>query len=104
MDSGPPLSYTLHLDADSQGMFGVHHYGGGVSLTGSLNYEERTWYTLTVHSSDSEHQSEANLTVLVDDVNDNAPAFTQDLYQVQLPSNMFKHTYVSHLLEKQIVV
>lgn len=53
-----------------------------MSLTGPLDYEKRTWYTLTVRSSDSKHQSEANLTVLVDDVNDNAPTFTQDLYQV----------------------
>lgn len=83
MDSGPALSYTLHLDANSQGMFGIHRYGGGVSLTGHLDYEERTWYTLTVRSSDSKHQSEANLTVLVDDVNDNTPVFSQELYQVQ---------------------
>ncbi|KAM4590460.1 protocadherin-16-like isoform 1-T2 [Fundulus diaphanus] len=88
VDSGPPLSYTLHLDANSQGMFGVHHYGGGVSLTGSLDYEERTWYTLTVRSSDSKHQSEANLTVLVDDVNDNAPAFAQDFYQVTVSEHL----------------
>lgn len=53
-----------------------------MSLTGPLDYEERTWYTLTVRTSDSKHQSEANLTVLVDDVNDNSPTFTQDLYQV----------------------
>ena len=85
VDSGPALSYTLHLDSNSQGMFGIHRYGGGVSLTGPLDYEERTWYTLTVRSSDSKHQSEANLTVLVDDVNDNAPTFTQDFYQVQPP-------------------
>ncbi|KAM4566806.1 protocadherin-16-like isoform 1-T2 [Odontesthes bonariensis] len=82
VDSGPPLSYTLHLDVNSQGMFGIHHYGGGVCLTGPLDYEKRTWYTLTIRSSDSKHQSEANLTVLVDDVNDNAPIFTHDLYQV----------------------
>uniref|UniRef100_A0A7N6BPP7 Protocadherin-16 n=1 Tax=Anabas testudineus TaxID=64144 RepID=A0A7N6BPP7_ANATE len=82
VDSGPALSYTLHLDPNTQGMFGIHRYGGGVSLTGALDYEERTWYTLTVRSSDSKHQSEANLTVLVDDVNDNVPTFTQDLYQV----------------------
>lgn len=82
VDSGPLLSYSLHLDANVQGMFGIHHYGGEVSLTGSLDYEERTWYTLTVRSSDSKHQSEANLTLLVEDVNDNAPTFTYDLYQV----------------------
>ncbi|XP_036935519.1 protocadherin-16-like [Acanthopagrus latus] len=88
VDSGPALSYTLHLDVNSQGMFGIHRYGGGVSLTGPLDYEERTWYTLTVRSSDSKHQSEANLTVLVDDVNDNAPAFTQDLYQVTVSEHL----------------
>ncbi|XP_077397746.1 protocadherin-16-like [Festucalex cinctus] len=88
VDSGPALSYTLHLDGDSKGMFGIHCYGGGVSLTKALDYEERTWYTLTIRSSDSAHQSEANLTVLVEDVNDNTPAFTQDLYQVTVSENL----------------
>ncbi|KAK2912906.1 protocadherin-16-like [Channa argus] len=88
VDSGPELSYTLHLDTNTQGMFGIHRYGGGVSLTGPLDYEERTWYTLTVRSSDSKHQSEANLTVLVDDVNDNAPTFTQDFYQVTVSEHV----------------
>lgn len=83
VDSGPTLSYTLHLETNSQGKFGIHRYGGGVSLTGQLDYEARTWYTVTVQTSDSIHQSEANLTILVEDVNDNAPVFTQDLYQVQ---------------------
>lgn len=97
MDSGPALSYTLHLDGNSQGMFGIHCFGGGVSLTGPLDYEERTWYTLTIRSSDSKHQSEANLTVLVDDVNDNAPTFTQDLYQVQLQSHSLHFVSVTSL-------
>ncbi|KAM6931595.1 protocadherin-16-like [Lycodopsis pacificus] len=88
VDSGPALSYTLHLDTNTQGMFGIHRYGGGVSLTGLLDYEDRTWYTLTVRSSDSIHQSEANITVLVDDVNDNAPTFTQDLYQVTVSEHL----------------
>lgn len=82
VDLGPALSYSLQLDAHSQGKFGIHRYGGGVSLTAPLDFEERTWYTLTIRASDSKHQSEANLTVLVEDVNDNAPIFTQDLYQV----------------------
>ena len=83
VDSGPALSYTLLLAADCQGAFGIRRYSGGVSLTAPLDYEERSWFTLTVRTSDSRHQSEANLTVLVEDVNDNAPLFTQDLYQVK---------------------
>uniref|UniRef100_A0A8C7FQ74 Protocadherin-16 n=1 Tax=Oncorhynchus kisutch TaxID=8019 RepID=A0A8C7FQ74_ONCKI len=84
VDSGPALSYTLHLDPSSQGLFGIHRYVGGVSLTAPLDYEEKTWYTLTVRATDSKHQTEANLTILVEDVNDNAPTFTQDLYQMTL--------------------
>ncbi|XP_066555914.1 protocadherin-16 [Amia ocellicauda] len=87
VDSGPALSYTLQLDNHSLGKFGIHRYGGGISLTGPLDFEERTWYTLTIRSSDSKHESEANLTVLVEDINDNAPVFTQDLYQVTLPEH-----------------
>lgn len=84
MDSGPVLSYSLQLDAATQGKFDIHRYNGRVSLIAPLDFEERTWYTLTIRASDSKHQSEANLTVLVGDINDNAPAFTQDLYQVTL--------------------
>uniref|UniRef100_A0A674PHG7 Protocadherin-16 n=1 Tax=Takifugu rubripes TaxID=31033 RepID=A0A674PHG7_TAKRU len=88
VDSGPALFYTLTLDMNSRDMFGIHRYGGGVSLTGPLDYEERTWYTVTVSTSDSKHHSEANLTVLVDDVNDNAPTFTQDVYQVTVSEHL----------------
>ncbi|KAL4608577.1 protocadherin-16-like [Arapaima gigas] len=87
VDSGPVLSYSLLPDGFSSGKFGIHRYGGGVSLTGQLDFEKRTWYTLTIRASDSQHQSEANLTVLVEDINDNAPAFTQDLYQATLPEH-----------------
>lgn len=87
VDSGPALSYSLRLDTPSQGKFGIHRYNGRVFLTAPLDFEEKTWYTLTVQASDSKHQSEANLTVLVEDVNDNVPTFTQDLYQVNCSNN-----------------
>jgi len=85
VDSSPALSYSLHLDPTSLGKFGIHRYSGGVSLTGHLDFEEKTWYTLTVQATDSEHHTEANITIVVEDVNDNAPAFTHDLYQVGWP-------------------
>ncbi|XP_053500578.1 protocadherin-16 isoform X2 [Ictalurus furcatus] len=84
VDSGPALSYSLYLDKNSQGKFGIHRYSGRVFLISPLDYEEKTWYTLTVKASDTKHQTDANLTVMVEDVNDNMPTFTQDLYQVAL--------------------
>ncbi|XP_061596681.1 protocadherin-16-like [Cololabis saira] len=87
VDSGPALSYSLQLDGTAAGKFGIHRYGGGVSLTGPLDFEEKTWFTVTVRATDGRHRAEANVTVVVEDVNDNAPAFTHDLYQVTLPEH-----------------
>ncbi|XP_041864356.1 protocadherin-16 [Melanotaenia boesemani] len=87
VDSSPALSYSLQLDPTASGKFGIHRYSGGVSLTGRLDFEEKTWYTLTVRATDSQHQTEANITIVVEDINDNAPAFTHDLYQITLPEH-----------------
>uniref|UniRef100_A0A6Q2Y0C4 Protocadherin-16 n=1 Tax=Esox lucius TaxID=8010 RepID=A0A6Q2Y0C4_ESOLU len=90
VDSSPALSYSLQLGGSAQGTFGIHRYSGGLSLTGPLDYEDRTWYMVTVRTTDSQHQAEANITVLVEDVNDNAPVFTQDLYQVNTQREPFR--------------
>ncbi|KYO40015.1 hypothetical protein Y1Q_0014248 [Alligator mississippiensis] len=84
VDSGPALSYALVLDGDAAGTFGVLRYGGHIALTGPLDHEQRSRYALTVRASDSRHEAEANLTVIVEDINDNAPVFSQGLYQVTL--------------------
>lgn len=89
VDSSPALAYSLQLDPTALGKFGIHRYSGGISLTAALDFEEKTWYTLTVRATDSQHQTEANITILVEDVNDNAPAFTHDLYQVGLRYTAF---------------
>lgn len=90
VDSGPALSYTLMLDGDAVGTFSVLRYGGRIALTGPLDYEQRSHYSLTLRASDSRHETEANLTVIVEDVNDNAPAFSQAFYQV-LPALAREH-------------
>ncbi|XP_029821605.1 protocadherin-16 [Manacus vitellinus] len=87
VDSGPALSYTLLLEGDAAGTFGVLRYGGRIALTGPLDHEQRSHYTLTLRASDTRHETEANLTVLVEDVNDNVPTFTQSFYQVLLPEH-----------------
>lgn len=81
VDSGPVLWYALS-PSGPQDPFSVGRYGGRLSLTGPLDFEQRDRYHLQLLAHDGPHEGRANLTVLVDDVNDNAPAFSQTLYQV----------------------
>ncbi|XP_075773423.1 protocadherin-16 isoform X2 [Pelodiscus sinensis] len=88
VDSGPALSYMLGPDGAATGPFSILRYGGRIALTEPLDHEQHDRYVLTIRSSDSRHETEANLTVIVEDVNDNVPTFSQGLYQVALLEHM----------------
>ncbi|XP_059502894.1 protocadherin-16-like isoform X2 [Stegostoma tigrinum] len=81
VDSGPVLSYSLLTDTEK---FSIHRYRGIISLSDRLDFEEQSWYMLTVRTSDSKHGTEANITIIVEDINDNPPVFVQPLYQVSM--------------------
>ncbi|EPY80489.1 protocadherin-16 [Camelus ferus] len=92
-DNSPtiPQPWELRVSEDAllgseiaQDPFSVGRYGGRLSLTGPLDFEQRDRYHLQLLAHDGPHEGRANLTVLVEDVNDNAPAFSQSLYQVML--------------------
>lgn len=84
VDSGPVLWYVLS-PSGPQDPFSIGRYGGRLSLTGRLDFEQHDCYHLQLLAHDGPHEGRANLTVLVEDVNDNAPAFSQSLYQVPVP-------------------
>lgn len=81
VDSGPVLWYVLS-PSGPQDPFSVGRYGGRISLMGPLDFEQRDRYHLQLLAHDGPHEGHANLTVLVEDINDNTPAFSQSLYQV----------------------
>ncbi|XP_052633680.1 protocadherin-23 [Harpia harpyja] len=84
-DSRPALQFGFIYD-NSPGMkFAIDQHTGVVTVVEPLDFEETAVYKLRIIVSDSVHQTEAELTILVLDVNDNPPVFTQDLYQVSLP-------------------
>ncbi|KAM6346530.1 LOW QUALITY PROTEIN: protocadherin-23 [Podargus strigoides] len=84
-DSRPALQFGFIYD-NSPGMkFAIDQHNGVVTVVEPLDFEETAVYKLRIVVSDSVHQTEAELTILVLDVNDNPPVFTQDSYQVSLP-------------------
>ncbi|KAM6206681.1 protocadherin-23 [Sarcoramphus papa] len=83
-DSRPALQFGFIYD-NSPGMkFAIDQHTGVVTVVEPLDFEETAVYKLRIIVSDSVHETEAELTILVLDVNDNPPVFTQDSYQVSL--------------------
>ncbi|KAM6428926.1 protocadherin-23 [Rhynochetos jubatus] len=84
-DSRPALQFGFIYDNGPGMKFLIDQHTGVVTVVEPLDYEETAVYQLRIIISDSVHQTEAELTVLVLDINDNPPVFTQDLYQVSVP-------------------
>lgn len=80
VDLSPAATYRfIEMDEAS---FAIDQYTGVITTTKTLDYENQTAYTLRVEASDSVHQTVAELSIQVLDVNDNPPVFSQESYQV----------------------
>lgn len=85
VDLSSTITYSLSAKGSTRSPFAIDKYTGVVTLTQALDYEEQAEYTLTVVASDSLHQTSGEVKVQVLDVNDNAPVFSHDSYQVKVP-------------------
>ncbi|XP_016148051.1 protocadherin-23 [Sinocyclocheilus grahami] len=94
VDLSPSATYRfIEMDQTSR-CFAVDQYSGVITTTKSLNYEDQAVHTLRVEASDSVHQTEAEISIKVLDVNDNPPVFSQESYQVVLPERTSADSYV----------
>ncbi|XP_077465395.1 protocadherin Fat 2 [Stigmatopora argus] len=79
-----PEGYRLiyNLEANASKHFHVDFKTGALTVTKPLDYEIQTLHVLTVRATDSVSgaYSEASIQVEVEDVNDNAPSFSQQKY------------------------
>uniref|UniRef100_A0A8B9HAW7 Cadherin domain-containing protein n=1 Tax=Astyanax mexicanus TaxID=7994 RepID=A0A8B9HAW7_ASTMX len=82
VDLNSAIIYSLAGHGEEDGSFAIDRYSGVITTTRTLDYEEQVLHTLRIRASDSIHQTEAELTVQVLDVNDNAPIFSLEFYQL----------------------
>ncbi|XP_072112240.1 protocadherin Fat 4 [Mobula birostris] len=89
-DSGPNSYVEYTLLSHSANKFSIGTIHGTLRLTGELDREEVSNYTLTVIATDKGEpplSSSMDITVIVLDVNDNPPVFQQVLYEVEISEN-----------------
>lgn len=70
-------------------MFTLNASTGELKLVSSLDYEKSSWYTLVIRAQDNDNAGNVKFAIFtvyvtVLDQNDNAPTFSQDLYEVDV--------------------
>uniref|UniRef100_A0A8C9BCN7 Protocadherin Fat 4 n=1 Tax=Phocoena sinus TaxID=42100 RepID=A0A8C9BCN7_PHOSS len=94
-DSGPNSYIEYNLLNPSGNKFSIGTIDGEVRLTGELDREEVSNYTLTVVATDKGQPSLSSSTevvVMVLDINDNNPVFAQAVYKVEIDENTLTGT------------
>lgn len=80
-DSGKDARIHYKITSGNvNGTFSIIETNGTILLQRSLDYEKRSGYQLLVEASDGKFNSTANVSIQVEDVNDNAPYFTKKLF------------------------
>ncbi|CAL9699946.1 unnamed protein product [Knipowitschia caucasica] len=83
------IKYSV-LRSNQHGLVSVDAHSGLVSTAGPLDRESQAelWFLVVASDSGDPHlSSTATVTVLLEDVNDNEPVFSQPLYNVTLPEH-----------------
>lgn len=96
-DSGPNSYVEYSLKGPFGNKFSIGTIDGDVRLVGELDREELSNYTLTVVATDKGEpslSSTMDVTMIVLDVNDNTPSFSQNIYDIEIEENTLTGTDV----------
>ena len=86
-DSGPNSYVEYSLKSPFGNKFSIGTIDGDVRLVGELDREEMSNYTLTLVAKDKGEpplSAAMDVTMLVLDVNDNTPSFSQNIYDIEI--------------------
>ena len=92
LGSNAVVSYSI-----SSSPFIINENTGIVTVNASLDYEDVTDYSVTITASDGTLSSSQLVTIVVIDVNDNAPVFSMSSYTAQVAEHSDINTSVANI-------
>ncbi|XP_072938698.1 cadherin-related tumor suppressor [Epargyreus clarus] len=97
-DQGPNGIVRYEISSGNAGKeFQVHPITGTISILRPLDYDEIQEYRLNITAKDLGFKSKettATVTIILTDINDNAPQFNQSLYVASLPENSPVNSFI----------
>uniref|UniRef100_A0A8C6K886 Protocadherin 2 alpha a 1 n=1 Tax=Nothobranchius furzeri TaxID=105023 RepID=A0A8C6K886_NOTFU len=88
-------SYSLYTSERTQEMFQLNPENGEIRVKEMINYEDLKLYELEVIASDKGHNSLSDVTVRVEDVNDNQPEIEITSFSSHIPEDAPPGTVVA---------
>nr|XP_053612376.1 cadherin-related tumor suppressor [Plodia interpunctella] len=97
-DDGPNGMVRYSISSGNSGKeFNIDHLSGIITILRSLDYDTVQEYRLNITAKDLGYKSKeatATLTIILTDINDNAPQFNQSHYEAYLPENSPTNTFI----------
>ncbi|KAI8798258.1 protein dachsous, partial [Biomphalaria glabrata] len=87
VDLNPILVYDFMTDGNPDNTFSLDSSSGRLTLAKPLDHEKKSKYIVGIQVSDGvpDHTQSKWITINIDDINDNAPVFSKQSYEVALP-------------------
>ena len=104
-DAGSNADIRFSLMDETALPFSIDQQSGVISLELSLDYEQVTFYDIVVVASDLGFPpltAPARLVVYVEDVNDNAPLFDQQVYSTAIPEDFGTETSILQVVSSDL--
>ena len=99
-DEGPGGVVSYSITEGSDGNFVIDTETGEIFTNATFDREERSWYQLTIEAVDNplnesfQLSTSVNVTITIEDRNDNVPIFNQSLYEIHILDNLTRGTDV----------
>ncbi|XP_046590882.1 cadherin-related tumor suppressor [Neodiprion lecontei] len=98
LDIGQNANATYSFTDNPGGKFSIDALSGNVTVAGHLDREEQDEYSLKVVAVDSAWRQETSLGITIQDQNDNAPEFEQELYNFHFPELQPRMAHVGQVM------
>ena len=96
-DSSSPVQYSITDLTNGNLPFVINPATGEIRVSSDIDYVSQQMYNFVVIANDTTNalSNAAAVSVAINDINDNLPEFSMDMYLIPLPENLFVPAYVA---------